>query len=267
MPIHCALALSPVSDTDFDSVDTLVMAASYAAHNRLGRLCDERIYENDVAARLRADGFDNVHTQLPVTVSHGLFTRTYRLDLVAGGVIYEIKKSVALALDHETQAIHYAALCDTNRAKLINFGAPKVAGRLLRTPFPEVDRRQFTLSLGRWRVLSERCDVLLERLMALLADWGAFLEASLYQEALVQLLSRPTPCERRLTVSRDGIELGTHGQSCHAPDVGFLVTALSRDTEAYERHIQRLLDCLPLRGIQWLNLKHSELQPVTLTKQ
>jgi len=256
-----------VSDTDFASVDALVMAASYAAHNRLGRLCDERIYENDVAARLRANGFGNVQTQVPVTVSHGVFTRCYRLDLVAGGVIYELKKSAALALDHETQAIHYAALCDTNRAKLINFGAPKVTGRLLRTPFPEVNRRQITISRDRWQGLSELCEVMLERLLALLADWGAFLEAGLYQEALVQLLGGPTGCERRLTVSRDGIELGTHRQACHAPDVGFLVTALSRDTAAYERHVQRLLDCLPLRGIQWLNLKHSELQSVTLIKQ
>jgi hypothetical protein len=45
-------------------------------------LCDERVYENDVAARLRALGFTDIHTQVPVTVTHGDFSKTYFLDLV-----------------------------------------------------------------------------------------------------------------------------------------------------------------------------------------
>jgi len=36
----------------------------FACQNELGRLCDESVYETDLAARLRADGFRDVENQL-----------------------------------------------------------------------------------------------------------------------------------------------------------------------------------------------------------
>ena len=100
MPIHCPIALDPVSDTDFVNIDRLVMAASYASQNHLGRLCDERVYENDVAARLLASGSGEIHTQVPVTVTHHTFLKTYWLDLVVGQMIYELKSAELLASAH-----------------------------------------------------------------------------------------------------------------------------------------------------------------------
>lgn len=266
MPIHCPLSLEPRSNLDFETIDRAVMGASFDSHNHLGRLCDERVYENDVAVRLRASGVEQVETQVPVTLTHHTFLKIYRLDLVVGGLIYELKSTAGFAPEHEAQAIHYAALGDTNRAKLINFGSPKVVGRLLRTPFPQLDRRKITVVRDRWRPMSDQCETLVERMMALLADWGGFLEAGLYQEALLHFLSGGSASERRLVVSRDGIKLGTHRQPCHAQELGYVVTGLSRETVAYEQHLRRLLNCLPLQGIQWLNLNHAELQTITLIK-
>jgi GxxExxY protein len=264
MPIHCPITLNPVSDTDFDTIDRLVMAASYASQNHLGRLCDERVYENDVAARLLDGGSMGVCTHVPVTVTHHTFIKTYWLDLVAEQMIYEFKSAAVLAPAHEAQAIHYAALADSNRVKLINFGAPKVSGRLLRTPFPQVNRRRITVVRDRWQPLSNECASLIERLIALLEDWGAFLEGQLYTEALVHFFGGESQCDHRLPVSRDGIKLGTHRQPCHAQDAGFVVTALGKEAAAYEEQLRRLLACLPLQGIQWLNMNHAELQVVTL---
>jgi hypothetical protein len=207
-----------------------------------------------------------VHTQVPVTLTHESFSKTYRLDLVAGGMIYEFKTVTVFTPDHDAQGIHYAALTGTDRVKLVNFRSAKVMGRLLRSPLARVDRRRFSVTRDRWQPLSDKCPGLVTRLTALLADWGAFLEARLFEEALVYFAGGEAQCRRRLPVARDDVELGTHRLACHAAEVGFVVTAFAGPALAHESQLHRLLRCLPLWGLQWLNLNHAELQLVTLIK-
>jgi GxxExxY protein len=257
--------LAPLSDGEFESIDRAVMGCCFAAQNHLGRLCDELVYERDVAVRLHSEGFRDVRTQIPVRVLYEDFTKTYRLDLVVSRMLYEFKTVAALAPEHQTQAIHYAALGSTDRVKLVNFRSSKVIGRLLRSPFTQAERRSFVVSEARWRPMSDSCSALSGRMKALLADWGGFLEARLYEQALIHSFGGEVHCRRRLPVTRDGIALGFHRLPCHAERVGFVVTALTREIEAYEAHLRRLLRCLPLHGIQWLNLDHTELQLITLS--
>jgi GxxExxY protein len=141
MPIHPSLHLHSVSDTEFAEIDKAVMDCAYAAYNKFGRLFDERVYENDVAARLRALGFE-VHTQAPLVVEHGSFRKTYYLDLVVNHMLYELKVVSALTLDHDSQALNYAMLQDIRLVKLLNFGEPKVRGKVLQNALEAKDRRQ-----------------------------------------------------------------------------------------------------------------------------
>lgn len=71
-----------LNKSEFDERDRLVRRCAYDSQNELGRLCDEFVYENDLARRLRAVGFAQVHTQFPVTLTHGSFQKLYRLDLM-----------------------------------------------------------------------------------------------------------------------------------------------------------------------------------------
>ena len=80
MPILRSLNQRSVTDDEFHAIDRVVMSHAYDIQNKFGRLFDERVYENELAGRLLADGLE-VHTQVPVTVSHGSFTKTYYLDL------------------------------------------------------------------------------------------------------------------------------------------------------------------------------------------
>lgn len=267
MPIHCPVPIRRLSNEAFESIDRVVMRCCYDSQNTLGRLCDERVYENDVAARLRADGVSDMHTQVPVTVTHESFIKTYRLDLIADGMVYEFKTAEAFAPDHDTQAIHYAAMTNTDRVKLVNFRPVKVPGHLLRSPLWRVDRRRVSVTRNRWQPLSDNCTDLAARMTTLLGDWGAFLEAPLYEEALIHFCGGESRCLTRLPVCRDGIELGTHRIACHAEGVGFTLTAFSAAADAHESQLRRLLRCLPLRGLQWLNLNHAELQLVTLARE
>jgi GxxExxY protein len=115
MPIHCPINLAPLTDAEFEAIDQQVMGACYAAQNHLSRLCDEQVYENDLAARLQAQGVTEVRTQVPVTLTHEAFFTHCRLDLVVGRMICELKTAAALAPEQGMQAIHHAALGKTDR--------------------------------------------------------------------------------------------------------------------------------------------------------
>ena len=121
MPIHCPLSIRTLSAEEFEERDYRVMGHSYACQNELGRLCDEGVYEADLKARLLAEGFGEVHTQVPVTVTHCNFSKTYYLDLVADDALYELKTNTTLTGEDYAQLIHYILLLGIQRGKLPNF--------------------------------------------------------------------------------------------------------------------------------------------------
>lgn len=263
MPIHAEIGLKVVSDAEFERIDSVVMACAYAAHNKLGRLCDERVYEADLAARLRAEGFSEVVTQVAVTASFRDFERTYRLDLVVDGIVYELKAVEALAPIHDAQVYHYAALLELDRIKLLNFGAESVEGRMRRCPFGAMDRRQVVVDRRRWEPVSEGCSALAETAGDCFKDWGGFLEARLHEDVLIFLSGGESGCVRRLPVIRDKLMLGSHKVHCHGEDVGFVVTSHAA-TVTHERHLRSLLSLLPLHAWQWINIHNRSMQMITL---
>jgi len=266
MPIHCPIRIQPISDDEFHAIDKVVMACAYAAQNRLGRLCDEHVYENDVAARLRAAGFTDVHTQVRLTVSHRAFQKTYRLDLVVCGMPYELKVVDALCTAHDAQVYHYAALLDIGLIKLINFGSSSVEGRLRACPFPTINRHQVRVNRHRWKPLTETCDTLANDAEACFRGWGGFLDAHLIEEALVWFNGGHQECTQRLPVIRDNLSLGSHLVHSHALDCAFIVTSMPDDTAAHEIQLHRLLDVLPIRAWQWINIHHCEMRLITILK-
>lgn len=266
MPIDCDIPIQPVRDASFAETDRLVMKCAYAAQNHFGRLCEERVYENDIAARLRAEGLRDVFTQVGLSVSLGTFRKLHRLDLVVNQSVFEVKAVETFALVHEAQGLHYAALLGIDRIKLLNFGAPSVQGRLLRTPFAGIVRGNVSVERSRWTAVSANCERLAGHAEACLRDWGGFLEVSLYHDALVAFAGGESVCLTRLPVTRDGLSVGQHRLPLHAQDCGFVVTALGQNLSAHEKELRRLLASLPLRALQWVNIHHQQMLLVTLTK-
>lgn len=265
MPITCPLAIRDLTSAEFDAVDSVVMRHAYDCQNELGRLCDERAYENDLALRLRDSGCE-VHTQVPVHVTHDDFAKTYRLDLVCNHGIYDAKAVLALVGEHDAQVLHYAMLLNVRHVKLLNFRTAKVQGRLQFNALTTSKRRQFDLDASRWQRLSDHCPSLRQRLADLLADWGAFLDYRLYEEALVHFFGGEMACVRRTEFKRDGHVIGTHRIQQHAPDLCFHLSAVTKELPAYQSHLQRLLKLTGLHGLQWMNLCHHQIQFVTLTE-
>ena len=188
MPIHCPLSIRTLSAEEFEQRDYRVMGHSYACQNELGRLCDEGVYEADLKSRLLAEGFRDVHAQVPVIVTQGNFPKTYYFDLIADDALYELKTHMTLTGEDDAQLIHYMLLLGIQRGKLLNFRTPKVQGRIQASGLTQEARRLVHANTARWQELSPECRMLRETLLALLSDWGAFLEVSLYQEALIHFL-------------------------------------------------------------------------------
>lgn len=100
MPVACKVVISPVGQEQFHAVDKAVMKHAFDVHNTLGRFCDERVYQDELAHRCRADGLE-VHREVLLRVSHAGFSKPYYLDmLVERGVVYELKTVEKLAPIH-----------------------------------------------------------------------------------------------------------------------------------------------------------------------
>ena len=263
MPIHRTLELTDISDAEFERVDSAVMHHAYAIQNELGRLFDERIYENELTLRLRADGFI-VHTQVPLKVVHGSFTKVYYLDLVVNQMVYELKVAQALTAVHESQCYNYAMLQNIRRIKLLNFGSPMVKGMLLRNALAESDRHSPRLRASGWQILTPNCQRMMDHLKALLADWGTHLDSLLYSEALVHCFGGESECLHRVDVMSGDTKLGTH--LIQSQGLAFFVTALHENQAAYQKQLQAVFERIATQGIQWINLNHSRVEITTLTK-
>lgn len=260
------MAIRDLSKPEFDTIDAVVMRCAYATQNTLGRLCDERVYENDLALRLRAEGFTDVHTQVPVIVFHNDFEKTYRLDLVVACALYELKTAAGFVGEHDAQVLHYAMMLAIGHGKLLNFRPTRVQGRLRFNAVSAAERRQIVWDTAAWHALTDGCQALHDHARAIIEDWGAYLDARLYEESLIHFCGGENQCVQRVPVARDGHELGTHRIQTHAEGMFFLVTALTQEAEQHEAHIRRLLQLTGLQAVQWINLNHNRVQFITVKK-
>ena len=265
MEVDVPIPISPISRDQFQKIDRIVMNCVYASHNRLGNLCDETVYENDLAARLRAEGIHNVTTQVPVTLSHHDFKKLYRLDLVVDQMVYELKAESAISPAHESQALNYAALLGLNRIKLLNFGGDSVAGKLLGAPFAELDRYEINIQRSKWHPIGPECEALANRAEQLTHELGGFLSSELYRDALVHLTGGEQACTKRIPVTRDKIQLGTQRVFLHSTDCAFLVTSIGKGLQTYAKHLRTLLPSLPLKAFQWINIHHRNVHLITIS--
>jgi GxxExxY protein len=254
MPIQTFIPIRNISKSEFDERDHVVMRCAYDSQNSLGRLCDERVYENDVVRRLREAGFKNVHTQVPLLVTHGAFQKKYRLDLLADDALYELKTVRDFVPEHDAQILNYAMLLAVNHGKLLNFRAARVEGRLRFNVVMPAERYQLNFH-ELWRPQSERCQELVRHLKDLLSDWGGFLDYHLYEEALIHHFGGKGHALCRFPMKWGDTVLGTHEFSFHAKQVCFMVTGFPNPT-AQRHHVTKLLKLSPFSAVQWINLHH-----------
>lgn len=191
MPIECGVERSPIGQERFHAVDKVVMRHIFDIHNTLGRFCDERIYQDELAQRCRASGFE-AHREVLIRAVHRDFAKPYYLDmLVDRGLIYELKAVESLNTSHQKQLINYLLLADLNHGKLVNFRSGSIESRFVSTRLRRQARMAFKLAYKGLQGDENSSRNLRETLCALLSDWGVFLDVNLYKEALLHFLGGP----------------------------------------------------------------------------
>jgi GxxExxY protein len=241
------------------------MRHAFDSQNELGRLCDEIIYQNDLAARLANARLGPIRKEVPVTVTYGSFAKTYFLDLVVGdAAIYELKTAVSLAGEHDSQLLNYLLLHGSHHGKLINFRPPQVESKFINSGLTAERRRRLEFGFDRWKE-GNAGKAIREILVGLLEDWGGFLELPLYTDALIHFLGGDDKVMQKVPLSRNGVPLGDQRLHLATPEIGFRVTAMADAVESYERQLRSLLQHSPLRALHWTNMAHHRIDFVTLT--
>lgn len=127
MPINHSVTINPISGKEFHLLDHKIMGLVFSIHKDLGRFCDEKIYQNELAHRCQKMGVKSVRTEFPIRVSYEDFLKIYYLDLlIDDAVLYELKTIKALSGEHRKQAINYLLLMGMHHGKLVNMRPPSV---------------------------------------------------------------------------------------------------------------------------------------------
>ncbi len=244
------------------------MAHVFDSQHELGRLCDEAVYQNDIALRLEAAGLGPASAEVPLTVSWRDFAKTYRLDLVVQeSFIIELKAADTLVKEHDSQLLNYLLITETPQGKLINLRPASVEYRTVNAVVSAADRQRFEVVTEHWQPQTPRCGLVSEILNETLSAWGAFFDCHLYEDALIHFLGGEGRVLRKIPLKRDGFSLGAQTIPLVADSIAFRLTALAPEAvQGYAAQLRRLLSLTPLTAWHWINLHHHEIRLTTITR-
>lgn len=267
MPISCPIKFRVLSEDDFHQLDYRVMRHVFDAHNELGRLHDESVYQRDLAARLVAAGLGPVQTEVPLTVRWREYRKDYHLDLVIQDcLLHELKTATSLAGEHKTQLLNYILLLGLHTGKLINFRPPQVESWFASTTLTLAERALISTDTSRWRSHSARDGEFQTAVTELLQEVGAYLDLSLYEDLLTQFLGGEQQVVQSVEIVRNGTVLGRQRCRLLAPDIAFRITAHGDERDQVEPHLRRWLAHTGLRALQWINLNRTRAEFITLNQ-
>jgi len=262
VPILFDERVHAIGEDEFHPIAYRVVNHAFAVQDEFGRVCDEKIYQAEIALRCQADGLASVETEVPVHVTHGLYRRTVYMDLLIDhSAVFEFKMAEALHDEHRRQALNYLLLTGLHHGKLVNLRPPSVEHEFVSTTLTESARREFSIDETHW-VASDEDDAWLRAMIEeLLDDWGAFVDTSFFIGAICHFRGGEatvvTPVE---IFSSHGRVLGTQHCRLLNPRTAFTITAMRKDTEAYHASLRKFLSHTKLATIHWINLNGHTIQ-------
>jgi GxxExxY protein len=268
MPIKHSIPVRHLTDDEFHRRDYEVMGLVFQGHKGLGRNCDEDVYREFLRLRCNAAGFKSVAAEVQIVLSHEHFQKRQYMDLlVDDGIVYELKTEPHLTGDHQMQLLDYLLLTGIPHGKLVNLRPASVEHRFVSMRLTAERQREFRIDKEGWWPQSDGCTVLEDRLVRLFQDWGVFLKAGLYTEALTHFLGGANKVIRRIEIVDGPNVLGRQCFHFIDDDVAFRITAVTQDISNSQSHLKRLLKHTRLKAIQWVNLNHHVVTLRTLTQK
>jgi len=106
-----------------------IIGASMAVHNELHWGLLEPIYQEALHLELLDQGIDNEREKEIVThYKHHVLDKKYKMDIVVGDVVVELKSVRELCAAHRAQLCNYLRITKKPLGMLINFGEERLNG-------------------------------------------------------------------------------------------------------------------------------------------
>lgn len=267
MPIQTAVPVRPISQDDFHAIDYRVMRIVFDVHNELGKLCEEHIYRDEIAARCRAGGFENVCVEVVIHVSLDAFMKHYAIDLlVEQSALYELKVADVLAPAHRTQTLNYLLLTGLRHGKLVNMKPNSVEHEFVSTRLTPERRYDFRFDETRCKDCDEDRRSFRTLMKRLVREWGVFLEVELFYDAVQHFRGGEDRVLRWIEMVEDGRSIGKQRAHLLNPTTAYKVSAIPENTTIFEKHLRRFLRHTNLARIQWINFNHHNVEFRTIER-
>ncbi len=186
MPITVDAEIRNFSRDEFHSMAEKVIGIAFDIHNQLGRLMNEDIYKQVLRNRCETVGISPARREVKITVTHRDFEKLYFMDLLlANAMVVEAKTVEKLTSTHYSQALHYLLLSGIQHGLLVNLRPGSVEKQFVTTTLNIEERRRYTIRDSDRTPVNEASTRLRDFFCELLADWGAFLDTTLYREAVI----------------------------------------------------------------------------------
>jgi GxxExxY protein len=119
---------------DEDKLCTMILAAAFRVHSRLGPGLLESVYQRVLAYELIRGGLAvEVQKPVPILYDELLFEEGYRADLIVDKrVLLELKSVEKLLPVHAKQVLTYIRLANIHLGYLLNFGEAQLKKGLKR---------------------------------------------------------------------------------------------------------------------------------------
>jgi GxxExxY protein len=267
MPIEVATKIEVFDQEEFHALDRKLMRMVFDVHNEFGRFFDEVLYKRELAARWLAAKLGAAECEARISVTHESFRKDYLMDVLFNhGLMLEAKAAEALAPAHRAQGLNYLFLTGMQHARLVNFRPEQVEHEFLSTRLTPARRRQFQVVDLDWRTVNPESSWLREKVITVLTDWGAFLEVTIYRDAITHFLGGSERAIRPVPVQSGECLLGQQPVHLLTDDTAFAFTAVTADRSSMAEHQIRFLKHTPLRFVQWVNFNRHQIEFTTLTK-
>lgn len=261
MPIIVDSEIHVFSEDEFHELARKIIGIAFDVHNDFGRLMDEEIYKQTIRRRCEAAGVVPARREVEVKVSHEDFEKPYFIDLLfAHGLMVETKTVEQLSNAHHAQSLHYLMLTGMRHALLLNMRSARVEKRFVSTTLNLQERRRYLVRDAKWNPQNEASQRLQRIVLALLNDWGSFLQTALYREAVIHFFGGPDQALRKVPIFDGDSQVGTHEVCLLSDDTMLAMTSLKSAKEAMGNHLQRFLGHTKLTCLQWVNIDGHEVE-------
>jgi GxxExxY protein len=265
VPIETDSEIRVFDRSEFHVLAHRVLGFAFDVHNEFGRLLEEPIYKRAIILRCEEAGILPARQEVQITVRFEGFEKKYFMDLLfALGLMVEVKTVASLTKAHFSQTLQYLMLTGMSGGLLVNLRPERVAHRFVSTTLDQQERRRFRIHDGDWSPINEPSRWFREVIPALFADWGAFLQVSLYREAIIHFLGGPAVALRKIPIYDGDQSLGFDEVCLLCDDTALAITALTDGQRQMRDHLQRFLGHTRLGCIQWVNLNHHDIEFRTL---